>query len=159
MASASEIQIKRADIYEWDEAIELAWRTFLKFEAKDYSEEGIGNFRNFLTDALMRRKFLTGEYPVFIALLDGKQVGMASLRNNKHISLLFVDEAYHRLGIGRKLIESIEEHNRRECKERRITVNAAPYAVDFYHHLGFEDVAPRLCKDGIAYTPMEKRFG
>lgn len=156
MALENKIQIKRADIYDWDEVIALAWRTFLKFVAKDYGQEGINNFRDFLTDTVMHRMFLMGEYPVFIALDDGKQVGMISLRNKRHISLLFVEEEHHHCGIGRKLIERIEEYSRREYGEKKITVNAAPYAVGFYHQMGFEDVAPQLSKDGIIYTPMEK---
>lgn len=158
MASENGIQIRRADIHDWDEAVALAWRTFLKFEAKDYGKEGVDSFRDFLSDAMMRRMFLMGEYPVFIALDGKKQVGMISLRNKKHISLLFVEEEYHRRGIGRRLIKSIEEYIRQEYRGRMMTVNASPYAVGFYHQIGFEDVAPELAKDGIIYTPMEKKL-
>ncbi len=158
MTSESGVQIRRANIHDWDEAIALAWRTFLKFEAKDYGQEGIDSFRDFLTDAMMQRMFLMGEYPVFVAL-DGKaQVGMISLRNKKHISLLFVEESYQHRGIGRKLVENMEKYIKMEYMETKITVNAAPYAVGFYHQIGFEDVAPQLTKDGIIYTPMEKRI-
>lgn len=156
MVRDNSIQIRQANIYDWDEAIELAWRTFLKFEAKDYGQEGVDSFRDFLADSLLRRMFLTGEYPVFIALDGDKQAGMISLRNKRHISLLFVEEGHHHRGIGRRLIESMEKYIKREYRERKITVNAAPYAVGFYHQIGFEDVAPQLSKDGIIYTPMEK---
>ena len=128
----------------------------MKFEAKDYGQEGIDSFREFLSDALLRRMFLKGDYPVFIALDGEKQAGMISLRNKRHISLLFVGEGHHHRGIGRRLIESVEEYSRREYQEERLTVNAAPYAVGFYRQVGFEDVAPELSKDGIIYTPMEK---
>ena len=158
MASENTIQIRQANIYDWDEAIALAWKTFLKFEAKDYGQEGIESFREFLSDALLRRMFLTGEYPVFIALDGEKQAGMISLRNKRHISLLFVEEGHHHRGIGRKLIKRVEEYIQKEYQERKITVNAAPYAVGFYHQIGFEDVAPQLMKDGIIYTPMEKKI-
>ena len=158
MAQENNIQIRRADIYDWDEAIALAWKTFLKFEAKDYGQEGVDSFRDFLSDSLLRRMFLMGEYPVFIALDSGKQAGMISLRNRKHISLLFVEEGHHHQGIGRKLIECMERYIKREYQEERITVNAAPYAVGFYHQIGFEDVAPQLSRDGIIYTPMEKKI-
>ena len=156
--SGDTIQIRRANIYDWDEAIALAWKTFLKFEAKDYGQAGIDSFRDFLSDSLLRRMFLTGEYPMFIALDGERQAGMISLRNKKHISLLFVDEGHHHRGIGRRLIENAEEYIRKEYRERKITVNAAPYAVGFYHQIGFEDVAPQLSKDGIIYTPMEKKL-
>lgn len=158
MASDNTIQIRRANIYDWDEAIALAWKTFLKFEAKDYGQEGIDSFRDFLTDALLHRMFIKGEYPVFIALDGGKQTGMISLRNKKHISLLFVEERHHHCGIGKALIKSVEHYIRNEFQERTITVNAAPYAIGFYHQIGFEDVAPQLSKDGITYTPMEKKI-
>lgn len=158
MGAESEIQIRQANIFDWDEAIALAWKTFLKFEAKDYGQEGIDSFREFLSDALLRRMFLTGEYPMFIALDSGKQAGMISLRNRRHISLLFVEEGHHHRGIGRMLIRKMEGYIQKEYQERKITVNAAPYAVGFYHQVGFEDVAPQLKKDGILYTPMEKRL-
>lgn len=158
MTQENNIQIKKASIYDWDGAIELAWRTFLKFEAKDYGEEGIKSFRDFLSDSMLRRMFVKGEYPVFIAL-DGKhQAGMISLRDKTHISLLFVEEGYHHQGIGRGLIKKLEDYIKREYRGCRITVNAAPYAIGFYHAVGFEDVAPQLSKEGIIYTPMEKRI-
>jgi predicted GNAT family N-acyltransferase len=50
----------------------------------------------------------------------------------------------------------VEEYIQKEYQERKMTVNAAPYAVGFYRQIGFEDVAPELTKDGIIYTPMEK---
>ena len=158
MAAENNIEIRQANIYDWDEAVALAWRTFLKFEAKDYGQEGVDSFRDFLSDSLLRRMFLTGNYPVFIALDGNEQAGMISLRNKKHISLLFVEEGHQHRGIGRKLIENMEHFIRREYQEEKITVNAAPYAVGFYHQIGFEDVAPQLSKDGIIYTPMEKRI-
>lgn len=158
MGEETNIQIRRADIYDWDKAIALAWRTFLKFVAKDYGQEGIDSFREFLSDALLHRMFLMGEYPMFIALDGGEQAGMISLRNRKHISLLFVEERYQHRGIGRMLIERLEDYSRKEYGEKKITVNASPYAVGFYHQVGFEDVAPALSKDGIFYTPMEKKL-
>ena len=131
MVQEGKIRIRRANIYDWDEAMALAWRTFLRFEANDYGQEGIDNFRDFLTDALLHRMFLKGDYPVFIALDGEKQAGMISLRNKRHISLLFVEEGHHHQGIGRKLIQSMEQYIQAEYQERKITVNAAPYAVGF----------------------------
>lgn len=156
MVQGNGIQIRKANIHDWDEAMKLAWRTFLKFEAKEYGEEGINNFRDFLSDAMLRRMFLTGEYPMFVALDGEKQAGMISLRNKTHISLLFVEEGYHHRGIGRSLVEKLAGYIRTEYGEDKLTVNAAPYAIGFYHEIGFRDVAPQLTRDGIIYTPMKK---
>ena len=35
--------------------MKLAWNTFLKFDAPDYSREGIQNFRNFVNDEMDKR--------------------------------------------------------------------------------------------------------
>ena len=81
-------------------------------------------------------------------------MGMISLRNNSHISLLFVDKHYHKRGIGRALIVSLSEYVKTEIGQNRITVNASPYGVDFYHRLGFRDIEPEKQQDGIIFTPM-----
>ena len=41
-------------------------------------------------------------------------------------------------------------------REKRLfcTVNAAPYAVGFYHRVGFTDTAEETENTGIRYTPM-----
>lgn len=140
---------------EWDDAMALAWKTFMQFEADVYTAEGIRNFEDFITDTTLHRMFVMGVYQMFVAL-DRKQiVGMLTLRNTSHISLLFVDGKYHRRGIGRALIEYLREYLLSEAGISRITVNAAPYGVAFYHKLGFRDLRPEEEKDGIRYTPME----
>lgn len=140
---------------EWDDAMALAWKTFMQFEADVYTAEGVRNFEDFITDTTLHRMFIMGVYQMFVAL-DSKQiVGMLTLRNTSHISLLFVDEKYHRRGIGRALIEYLQEYLLSETGISKITVNAAPYGVAFYHKLGFRDLRPEEEKDGIKYTPME----
>ena len=153
-----EYQIRRATIADWDKAIALAWKTFLKFEAEEYGEEGTKHFRDFLTDETLRRMFIIGEYPMYVALDGENYVGIISLRNKKHISLLFVDEAHHRCGIATALMNEMKKYVIEEHEGNALTVNAAPYALGFYHKIGFEDVAPQLMQDGIRYTPMEWIF-
>ena len=140
---------------EWDDAMALAWKTFMQFEADVYTAEGVRNFEDFITDTTLHRMFIMGVYQMFVAL-DRKQiVGMLTLRNTSHISLLFVDEKYHRRGLGRALIGYLQEYLLSETSISKITVNAAPYGVAFYHKLGFRDLRPEEEKDGIKYTPME----
>ncbi|MCI9314857.1 MAG: GNAT family N-acetyltransferase [Lachnospiraceae bacterium] len=133
----------------------LAWKTFLRFEADIYSPEGVRNFQNFITDSTLYRMFVMGAYQMFVALDRNKIVGMITLRNSTHISLLFVDEAYHRRGIGRALMKYLTEYLLSEVGVSHVTVNSSPYGVEFYHKLGFKDVRPEEKRDGIIYTPME----
>lgn len=148
-------QIRNAYRDEWEDAMSLAWRTFLRFEADVYSPEGVKNFENFITDSTLYRMFVVGSYQMFVALDEKKIVGMLTLRGGTHISLLFVDEKYHRRGIGRALMEYLSNYLLTEMQASRVTVNASPYGVEFYHRLGFRDLRPQEKRDGIIYTPME----
>jgi len=106
----------------------------------------------------LKRMFILGEYPMYVAFHGDRCVGLISLRNKKHISLLFVDEEYHKMGIATSLIQKMRDYVKEEYLGKALTVNAAPYALGFYHKIGFEDVAPQLMQDGILYTPMEWIF-
>ncbi|MCM1086571.1 MAG: GNAT family N-acetyltransferase [Muribaculaceae bacterium] len=148
-------QIRSAYQDEWDDAMALAWKTFLQFEADDYTMEGVRNFEDFITDTALHRMFIMGAYQMFVALDDKRIVGMITLRSCSHISLLFVDGKYHRQGIGSALIEYLREYLLSETNVNKVTVNAAPYGVGFYHKIGFKDISREEEKDGIKYTPME----
>lgn len=136
----------------------MIWKTFLKFEACDYSEEGIRSFYEFITDVNLYYAFLQGRYQLLVALEDGRVIGAASLRNGNHLSLLFVDEEYHRQGIGRALMEHLCLYLKTEAGEKSMTVKAAPYAVDFYRKLGFVQMGPEENYSGIRVTSMEKKL-
>lgn len=152
----SEVEIRPIYRTEWSSAMSIAWRTFLKFEACDYTPEGVSNFYKFVTDEVLHRMFLMGEYQVFGAFEEKKHmVGMLGLRSRSHISLLFVEEAYHRQGIARSLMTYVFEYLLSEVGGvAAVTVNSSPYAVGFYHRLGFRDLQPEMEKDGIRFTPM-----
>ena len=148
-------QVRCAYRNEWQEAMTLAWQTFLRFEADVYTPEGVENFENFVTDSTLYRMFIMGNYQLFVAVMRNRIVGMITLRDSTHISLLFVDERYHRQGIGRALIRYLADYLATEVGAGRMTVNASPYGVEFYHRMGFRDLGPETTRDGIIYTPME----
>ena len=152
------VLVRAAKSRDWHDAMQLAWRTFLRFEAQDYTPEGIRNFSDFVSDKILYQMFLAGDYTMFVAV-DGKQiVGMITLRSHTHISLLFVDEQYHRRGVGTALMERLCQFLKEERYEDHVTVNAAPYGVGFYHRLGFVDTESAVTRDGITYTPMERKL-
>ena len=152
------IAVRPAYRNEWDDAMALAWRTFMQFEACDCTPEGIESFQDFITDEVLHKMFMLGSYQLFGAYDNGRMVGMISLRNETHISLLFVDGQYHRLGIGRGLVEYVSRYVLTEEGHDSITVDAALYATGFYHRLGFVDTDRQQTRDGIRYTPMARRI-
>lgn len=151
-----ELIIRQAKIEEWDDAMELAFRVFLKFEAQEYGQAGTDAFRKFISDKMLKKLFETGHYKLFLAFYNKELVGMTSLRNGNHVSLLFVKETFHNKGIGKKLIRCLEEHLKRVGEHNCLTVNAAPYAISFYHKLGFKDMGEKVIQDNIIFLPMRK---
>lgn len=151
-------EIRWARVQEWRAAMDMVWKTFLKFEGEDYTEEGIRNFYDFITDGKLYASFLEGEYQVMVALDGARIIGLASVRSRNHLSLLFVDEDYHHKGVGRALMKRLCRYLQEDAGERYMSLKAAPYAVNFYRKLGFQTVRPEEEYSGIRVTSMEKVF-
>ncbi|MED9802346.1 MAG: GNAT family N-acetyltransferase [[Clostridium] innocuum] len=85
------------------------------------------------------------------AYINKKLTGIIATRNNgSHIALFFVDGEYHRQGIGRRLFEAALKNS----SSNELTVNASPYAMEIYHHLGFKDTKTEQTVMGIRFIPM-----
>ena len=97
---------------DWSPAMRMIWRTFLKFEGNDYTREGIRNFFKFITDEDLLEAFRRGEYLMLVALDGNRIIGAGSVRDRNHLSLLFVDEEYHRQGVGCLLYTSPSPRDR-----------------------------------------------
>ncbi|MBE5884246.1 MAG: GNAT family N-acetyltransferase [Lachnospiraceae bacterium] len=149
-------EVRWAKEEEWSPAMKMIWKTFLKYEGEDYTQEGIRNFFDFISDDNLYCAFLRGDYQLLVALDGQRVIGAASIRNRNHLSLLFVDEQYHHQGVGRALMKRLCEYLKTEAGERYISLKAAPYAVDFYRRLGFMAVTPEEEFSGIRVTGMEK---
>lgn len=152
------LEIRDAKKEEWEDAMALAWRTYLKFQAGEYPTEGTKSFFEFISNASLFELFIKGEYKLKVAILDEKIVGLCTMRNINHISLLFVDKEYHKQGIGKKLILAMCDDLKASNTKKFVTVNAAPNATEFYHKLGFFDLSGLTEKDGIIYTSMQRNI-
>lgn len=151
-------EIRWAHENEWTPAMKMIWRTFLEYDGKDYTQEGIRSFFEFITDDDLYVSFLKGKYQMMVALADGEVIGAGSIRSRNHLSLLFVDGAYHRRGIGSAIMAKLFDYLEREAGERYMSLKAAPYAVEFYRKLGFTTVRPEEEYSGIRVTSMVKVF-
>ena len=129
-------------------ALDLTWAVFLEFEAPEYAEEGVRNFRAYLDDKEKTAKLR------FYGAFDGETlVGTISVRAPQHIGGFFVRGDYHRRGIGRALFAAMA----RDFEKQEFTVNSSPYAVGVYQHLGFTATDSEQVVDGIRFTPMVYR--
>ena len=140
------LEIREVKKEELKDVIELIWKTFLEYEAPDYTEEGIKEFEKTINDKkwIEDRKF-------FGAFEDDKIVGVIAIKNDNHIALFFVDGKYHRRGIGKSLYNEIKKNN----KTGFFTVNSSPYAHEVYKHLGFYDLDGEQTVNGLRFFPMK----
>lgn len=151
-------EVRWAHEDEWAPAMQMIWRTFLKFEGNDYSQTGIKSFFDFITDDGLHDSFLRGEYQMMVALVNGEVIGAGTLRSRNQLSLLFVDERFHRMGVGSAILGKLCRYLKTEAGERRIFLQASPYAVEFYRKQGFRQLKPEMDYSGIRVTAMEKFF-
>jgi len=155
MKNGTKYSIDIATESQWFDATELAFRVFLKYEAPVYGKEGTDKFAEFLASSNLRKMFNAGYYKVFVAAIGNEIIGVGSFRSGNHISLLFVDDRYHRQGIGAELIKSIQNAILEEGSYEKMTVNASPYGEPFYEKVGFVAYDSMQKADGITYRPME----
>lgn len=140
------MEIRKIKPEELQETIELAWRVFLKFEAPDYSEEGIEEFRKSINDPEFVNRL-----EIYVAIEDNNVIGMIATRDMNHIAMYFVDEEYQGKGIGRSLYNTVCELN----TDNYFTVNASPYAKEIYEHMGFVCAQDMQEVNGIKFYPMK----
>ena len=142
---AEKYPVRRLCAEEIPTAKELCWDVFCQFEAPEYSEEGIREFRNSLDDEERTRN------QTFYGAFDGDLlVGTLCMREPQHIGGFFVTADYQRKGIGRSLFETM----RKEYDRQDFTVNSSPYAVEIFRHLGFSETHREQTINGIRFTSM-----
>ncbi|WBW96327.1 GNAT family N-acetyltransferase [Oceanirhabdus sp. W0125-5] len=155
MSNLLEYEIRPMKIEELERALELIYNVFMEFEAPDFWEEGVKTFVEFLDFNSIKNKIEDDNLNFFGCYDKEKLVGVIATRQVSHIVLLFVDKNYHRKGIGRKLFETVLSAVEDNFNINEITINSSPYAVEFYHKLGFQDTDSEQLVDGIRFTPMK----
>jgi len=148
-------QYRRLGAEDLADAMQLARDTFLKFEAPDYSEEGIREFQDFIDLTSITEKLIRSELLFWGCFDQTGIVGVIAMRDPCHITLLFVHEDHQRRGIARSLFKTVLEYNESRDKTLTVTVNSSPYATEAYRHLGFVETDTEQLVKGIRFTPMK----
>ncbi|MCY6370704.1 GNAT family N-acetyltransferase [Clostridium ganghwense] len=151
-------QIEVLKIEELERVLALVYNVFMEFEAPDYSEQGIKAFGDFIEFNSIKNMIQDNILNFWVCYDKEKIVGVIATKKVSHICMLFVDKNYHRKGIARNLFETILSTVKNNPKIKEITVNSSPYAVEFYHKLGFKDVNSEQNVDGIRFTPMKLKI-
>jgi ribosomal protein S18 acetylase RimI-like enzyme len=144
---------------EEDPVSRLALRSFDEYVGPGYAEEGIREIHEIFSASAIRER--QGErHFILVAEADGAIVGMIEVRDNRHISMLFVDPDFLRRGIGRELLRrGIERARAGSGAGAEFTVHSSPYAVPVYRRLGFVATGEEQTVNGIRFVPMRKEAG
>lgn len=136
------------------EVCNLVARSFNEFIAPGFSEDGIEEFFRYANPrALVKRS--EGSHCALIAEAEGTIAGVIEIRENRHISMLFVDKKFHRRGIARELLglalDRIKSGGR---VPKKLTVNSSAFALPFYESLGFLQTSEPRIIHGVLHIPM-----
>ena len=120
--------------------------------------QGKSEFRKYTAPEAFSERIDQGHF-VIIAVRGDVLIGMIEMRENNHVSLLFVAEDFQRQGVSRVLLEEATMQARSLGAElERITVNSSRYGVPVYEALGFRQTGPERTVNGIAFIPLAKRI-
>lgn len=140
---------------EIEDSLKLVERVFMIFEAPLYKEEGVKNFLKFIELNSFKDRMIEDNIFLYGCFDDDKIIGVIAYKNLSHITLLFVDENYHRMGIATNLFNYCLNLSK-ENDIDKITVNSSPTGINYYHAMGFNDTSEEQEVDGIIFTPMQK---
>jgi predicted GNAT family N-acyltransferase len=133
---------------------DLVARVFEEFVEPGFSPEGVKEFLGYAEPEALARRARDNHF-VLVAVAGDEIVGMIEVRNQDHVSLLFVDARVHRRGIGRELLQrALDICLNSKPNLQQVEVNSSPYAVPVYERLGFRQVGPERVKNGIRFIPM-----
>lgn len=144
------MEIRKLTPSEYSEAIALSLQVFMECGTADFDANGLETFKSFVYN-----KELMNELTIFGAFDNSILVGiLGTKQNGAHISLFFINQNYHRKGVGRILFDYAYANP--AVSVGQITVNSSSYAIRFYESLGFSKIAEEQETGGLRYTPMIK---
>jgi GNAT superfamily N-acetyltransferase len=152
------IQIKQYQNGQETAIYHLISRVYDEFVSIDYSYEGNQFFYDWIEPSKIAER-QKDQINLLIALEDTKIIGMIEIRDNKYISLLFVDKEYQHRGIARRLFyDSLDTCMKRDPALERFYVHASPFSIPAYKKLGFIETDIMQENNGIKYLPMEMKI-
>lgn len=137
------IEIKDYEDKYAEEISKIVVQNMLEVNSKDYGIEYCQNSAKDFTVNKVIENF-NKRTKVFVALENDYVVGTASLDKSWYnddgeywILTVFVDIVHHKQGIGKMLIQKLEEFAK-EMKFKKLVIPASITGCEFYHKLGYE---------------------
>ena len=136
------------------EICNLVARSFNEFIAPGFSKEGVDEFFRYVNPRALHKRW-RGGYHVLVAENAGNIVGVVEVKKRRHISMLYVEKAYHNKGIATELLNAALDYILTAApKTKEVTVNSSQYAAPFYEKAGFVKTEGEKVIHGILHVPM-----
>lgn len=149
------MNIRRFQNEDANELADVIAKTLRTTNIKDYSLEYIENDISFLTaEKLIERSSWMN---IYVVRDDNKIIGCGAIgsywgkEDESSLFTIFVLPEYQGKGIGRKIIETLEQ-DEYFLRAKRIEIPASITAVEFYRKMGYE------FKNGIAEVDDEQLY-
>jgi GNAT superfamily N-acetyltransferase len=132
---ATKAEIRRATAADAEAVSQVVLRALRETNARDYPASVIDRLVSTLPEAVAAK---LEAWHAFVAVVDGRIVGTASLDGNR-VRAVFVDPDHQGRGIGTKLMDAVENAANGQS-ERSLDLQSSITAQQFYAKRGFKFV-------------------
>ena len=139
------------------EALFLANDLFERDMAPHVSAACTSSFHAFASEPVIQNMMQQGKLHMWGAFDDNDQlVGVSSMNDPYHISMICVKEDYRMQGISRELLAAMEQFGAMPGEKHPLTVNALTPTIPYFEHVGFSATRPALTTMDVTYQPMQR---
>ncbi|MBI96119.1 hypothetical protein CL656_03140 [bacterium] len=118
---------------------------FEKINSKNMSKDEVKYAKEYYSTTKLKQS--SKDFNFYVCELNSQIVGSVAFKENQ-IHNLFVDPKFHRIGIGKKLLEFAES---KIFKNHQLVVlDSSPYAVEFYKKFGYKVLDNHQNKLGLS---------
>lgn len=111
-------------------------------------------FLNTVSPSTIESQLQNPAYSYVLGFVGNELVGVAAIREKKHVYHLFVSPKHHYKGIAKSLWNNLMS-DAVSNGINMFTVNSSIYAVPIYRKFGFLPASEPQTKSGINYVPMK----
>jgi GNAT superfamily N-acetyltransferase len=137
------MEIERFKIEDAEKVSNLIKRCLTEVNSKDYDQNIINNLCEYYSKDNIIKKSLDGE--IYVLKENEKIIGTARVFK-RFISGVFVNPDFHKKGLGKKLMETLENRIKETGHEKSILYSNIT-SINFYEHLGYEKIGNHTSED------------
>ena len=151
------IMIRMLTMGQLPEALALANGSFDRDMAPYVPAGCTTSFHAFASGDMIRNMMQAGQIHLWGAFDEQNNlVGVSSMNQPYHVSMLCVKEEFRRQGISRMLLDAMSQYGAMPSNPHPLTINGLSPAIPYLEHVGFRASGPQLSMGDVSYLPMQK---